>query len=382
MKSISLGQVRIYNFAKHHVIPGLQANSILEASKSLVGLHAARLPTPFVMLKTRVNGFQVQNLLHELYTAKSMIKLRCMRKTMHIVPLEVATIVHQSTKKLRLAECLYFFKMADIREVFIISLMSEIVERVKESPASSNQILKDLIQTTKLSHDLSRINVSKERIVRFAIKYLWEEGVLCYINESKYWGSERRLYGYTTHIYPSLNLQSLSVKEAQVALVQNYIEKYGPVTEGDICWWSGLSKGVVRNCIAILKDNVRVVSVQNLDNRFYMTALEYEKIMSVEMNSDNWITLLAYEDSSLKGYFESRERYIKPQYNKLLFNRIGEARASIMVNGEVIGIWKWDKMLRKVSWQTFDVVDNILLVSLQEAIHELECCLNSSEEIP
>ena len=67
----------------------------------------------------------------------------------------------------------------------------------------------------------------------------------------------------------------------------------------------------------------------------------------------NNITLLAYEDPSLKGYYESRERYVSDKFYKQLFNSIGESRASIVRNGEVIGIWSWDKKQKKIEKTIF-----------------------------
>ena len=71
------------------------------------------------------------------------------------------------------------------------------------------------------------------------------------------------------------------------------------------------------------------------------------------MGGIEWVTLLAYEHPSWKGYYESRSRDVNKEYYNLLFNQIGEVRASIIYNGKAIGIWEWDKKQKHIILQYF-----------------------------
>ena len=73
-----------YNFAKHNVLPGYQVESISTTVSNNIGLHSARLSSPYVSLCSRVNNFETHMLWDKLFSSKDLIKLRCMRKTLHL----------------------------------------------------------------------------------------------------------------------------------------------------------------------------------------------------------------------------------------------------------------------------------------------------------
>jgi hypothetical protein len=370
-----------YTYAKQHVFPGFGADNIKQVAHNLVGLHSARLPTPFVSLYARLDDFKTDDLRKELFDHRSMIKLRCMRGTLHIVPLALAPIVHQATLDKRVRVCQRVYHQLSISLDRVNEIKQSIVQFVKEGPKSTD----DILYYSNVSLDVfgsSQRILSKQKIklIRTIVKHLWEEGLLCYLNESDHWGKEDRQYGYTPQIYPSLDLNSESVFEAQIELVRYHINQYGPVTEEDIYWWSGLNKSTIRKCLAYLKNYLVTIEWPGFNSEFFMTKLDFENFQAFHWQNSPWVALLAYEDSSLKGYFESRGRYIAAQHYKTLFNRIGEARASILFNGRVVGIWKWDKKKKRVFWTTFETLESSVSKELRSKIQALECFLAHSDQ--
>jgi hypothetical protein len=185
-------------------------------------------------------------------------------------------------------------------------------------------------------------------IGRLAIKEAWERGSLCYLNSSIHWGKEIRNYGSTEILYPKLDLNGLCMAEAVEALVYAHIGQYGPVTSEDISWWSGLGVSRVKGAIDRLGSKIERVRVNGFNYECYMTAYDVQKIRIFKEPSDDWIELLAYEDPSLKGYFTLRHFYADNRVLTALFNRIGEARASIVSNGEIVGTWTWNHRSNKI----------------------------------
>jgi hypothetical protein len=373
---LPLQKVRHYNFSKHHVVPGYQSDSIIEVARDLVGLHSARLSTPYVTLCSRVNDFQTKDLRDHSFISRKLVRVRCMRRTLHTVPLDLAAIVHQSTLSFRVADCLRIYHQLGVPSPLIEEVSKAITHIVRNEPATSEQI-QEIIQREDFLSTGNQMTLDEHRkFVRTVIKHLWEDGALCYINLSEHWGAEKRVYGYTPQLYPEINLQALTPNEAQKYLVYYHIDRFGPVTETDICWWSGLGREIVRKCIFDLRNRLFEVRMEGFDHIFYMTVSDFENFQTFKPTENNWLCLLAYEDPSLKGYFESRSRYIASQHYDTLFNQIGEARASIIANGAVIGIWFWDKCNQKVVWDTFESVDDDFIKLLEEACFRLENCLN------
>jgi len=171
----------------------------------------------------------------------------------------------------------------------------------------------------------------------------------------------------TKVFYPGLDLHSLDERSAQKLLINKYIDNYGPVTLRDICWWSALPVGRVTQIIKEEPDRIAQVRMTGFEQTFYVFDTTVRQIREEKFPVDDWITLLAHEDPSLKGYFESRRRYVDDKFYSLLFNRIGEARASIVNNGRVIGIWSWNKKRDQIEHTLFRKLDksNLKLLSLE-----------------
>lgn len=341
MKTLELKDVQALNNYKHHLLDENKAKDISSVVSNLVGLHSARLITPYATLIPRVKNFDPSDLTNELFVNNNLIKLRCMRKTLHTVSLDLAPIVHQSTKKIRLSICKGIYKKLDISEYKISKVKEIILESIQYIDLSSKEIENYVLKNSNTSL----------LVTRAILKELWENGIICYNNKSDYWGKESRAYSLTSRKYPSLILTKITISEAQKSLVMMHIKCYGPVTEKDISWWSGLSISTIKNCIQSLNKSITKVTVKNLKGVFFIHSSDLENIRNIVF--PNKITLLAYEDPSLKGYYESRERYIVPKFYKNLFNPIGEARASILKNGTIVGIWSWDKKRSDITTSLF-----------------------------
>jgi len=353
---LSLRAVQQYVFSKHHVAPGSQANQVSQVAQSLFGLHAARLPTPYVTLHSRLTNYQTQDLRHSLLVRRELIKLRCMRRTLHIVPLNLAPVVHQATRTFRVAGCIRTLRSLQISSTTIEAIRQIVIEILQALPRSAKDIHTLIAEyTDRLT--LHRVRTTQNAMdIRAILKLLWEEGTICYINRSERWDAEVRFFGLTTQEYPQLHLDSLSENDAIDQLIYFHIQQYGPVSAKDIAWWSGLGNCSVNTVLAKFLDQRRLVQVTatGIDTPMFMTLSDYEIFTAFQPNQEQWLNLLAYEDPSLKGYFETRCRYVDRRYYDLLFNQIGEARASIVFCGQIIGVWDWDKKTQTIHTRPFE----------------------------
>jgi hypothetical protein len=107
---------------------------VIDVANDLLGLHAARLPTPFVSLAVRVNNFNSNMLWEPLYKDGDLIKLRCMRRTLHILSPLFSPIAHRATLSFRIADCNTKYKKIQIDDRKKEEIKSIIVELVKENP--------------------------------------------------------------------------------------------------------------------------------------------------------------------------------------------------------------------------------------------------------
>lgn len=327
-----------YILYKHHLSAANPADSILQIVDSLIGLHSARLNTPYVTLKVRNPHFEFDDLTSLIHVEKKLIKLRCMRKTLHTVPIEFADIVHSATKKLRISLCKTYYLAHNKKQSEINQLKEKIISILEQHQS---------LDIASIIH-LCRSDLIDQYFISNVVKELWEEGVLCYINLANKISKEKREYALSSTYYPKIKLNKLNSDEATEKLVLTYIHNFGPVTLKDIVWWTGLSKTKISAIITNHSDALTTIQLLP-DAPHYMTIKDFEGFERFKKEKIPFVTnLLAYEDPTLKGYYESRFFYASQQNLQKSFNSIGEVKQTMMVDGGLVGLWEWDKKKRKI----------------------------------
>lgn len=372
---MDVNRINEYTLMKHNILPGYQQSCVEDVAKNHLGLHSARIMTPYLTLCSRLKDYKPQMLTSQLYEDKKLIKMRCMRTTLHIVPFDIASILHMATLDLRLSDCKLFFRRNAISIEQVEDMEEELINFMN-LPKTSSEIEERILEKNKfLQTDL------KKECAKKILKYFWEIGTFCYVNVAENWENEERRYAVTKQFYPDIDLKKYDIRKAQELLILEYIRKFGPATIKDLSWWSGLSLKVIRDIIDWNKCSITRFKVNDFEMEFYILSEELQKLEEYKPFDLEWVTLLAYEDPSLKGYYESRYRYVDKKYYNLLFNQIGEVRASILCNGKAIGIWEWDKKNKKIKLEYFFEPSKSIKRRVKEIKERYECILYPNQQI-
>ena len=372
---MDVNRINEYTLMKHNILPGYQQSCVEDVAKNHLGLHSARIMTPYLTLCSRLKDYKPQMLTSQLYEDKKLIKMRCMRTTLHIVPFDIASILHMATLDLRLSDCKLFFRRSAISIEQVEDMEEELINFMN-LPKTSSEIEERILEKNKfLQTDL------KKECAKKILKYFWEIGTFCYVNVAENWENEERRYAVTKQFYPDIDLKKYDIRKAQELLILEYIRKFGPATIKDLSWWSGLSLKVIRDIIDCNKCSITRFKVNDFEMEFYILSEELQKLEEYKPFDLEWVTLLAYEDPSLKGYYESRYRYVDKKYYNLLFNQIGEVRASILCNGKAIGIWEWDKKNKKIKLEYFFEPSKSIKRRVKEIKERYECILYPNQQI-
>jgi len=373
---MNIDTINEFVFSKHNIVPGTQLNSIEDVARNHLGLHAARIGSPYTTLCSRLLQYETKMLTNKLYEEKTLIKLRCMRTTLHIAPYDIAPILFNATKDVRLSECLTFFKRNNISLNRVDELESEIISIITEKGLHAKAIEEWIIAKTEkiIEPEIKKIFAKK------VLKYYWEKGVLSYFNAASNWEKEDRKYVITKSFYPNLNLDIYQVEDAKELLIIENIKKFGPVTLKDISWWSGLGLNIIKSTIEKNSTKICKFKVNGFENDFYISNEDFHELKNYNVKDIEWISFLAFEDPSLKGYHDSRLRYVDEMNLKHLLNQIGEVQASVIHNGKVIGTWIWDKKKKKMEINYFIHQDTSLIKKINQEKEKYEQILYSTTQ--
>ena len=131
----------------------------------------------------------------------------------------------------------------------------------------------------------------------------------------------------------------LEREEALAELARRYFTSHGPATLQDFMWWSGLTKADAKAGIEMAKSHLveEVIASQT----YWLPAS-----LSLEKKASPTVHLLPSSDEYTVAY-KDRSAVLNPLYAKQANSGNGIFFPTIVVNGQIVGIWK--RVLKKDS---------------------------------
>lgn len=306
-------------------------HSVVSIAEASLGLHAARLPSPFATLAARSSRQAVPLSLFRRDGQQDLITVRCMRKTLHALPPALASAAHAATVHFRERDTLRAIANAG-RTVWSVDRVIDLLTTIL---AAGRCLGHRAIEAALIVEGVDRT------VARLALKLAWERGQITYLNQTDGWNREVRTFQLTSHVPLGAGL---SRDEAATILITTYFDRYGPASLADATWWSGLSRAAV--VAALAAADIELVQVtpswSPIPQLMHRRNFDGFQHVAGQLPATG-INLLAHEDVALKAYHQTRQRYLGPVPPGRAFNSIGEALPTVLHDGRVIGTWTWDR---------------------------------------
>jgi hypothetical protein len=338
MKALKEQDVTRYLLFKQHLLEPNKAEKVPELVRSLIALHATSAVTPYLSLFARMQNFHQADLDRALYVNRELIRLEVMRGTLFITTADLAPILFQATRipEAKIAEWVRRWGMPPSEYQTIV----EYVSRMLQDSATTLPTLKRGLppglvrmmerRVGKTVHRLSNVNIVLTALMRMGVlvSEKFSEPILT---------RQANRYGLIRELYPQIQLSAIDRERAKTLLIKRYITTFGPVTEKDIVWWSGLTKTDLTSILSQLDEELLSVRIKGLKDDYYMHKTDYAKFRKVKLRRQLSIVLLPYEDPYTKGY-QIRNRLIDEDLENRAYTA-GAVQPTIVINGEIVGIW-------------------------------------------
>lgn len=325
---------RLWNhvLTRQGLAPGARLATVEQAAQAALGLHAARLLSPFATAAARTGDAVLA--LHTPRMRSRLVTVRCMRKTLHMLPPDLASAAHGATRHFRERDAL----RALTNHGHTPATLAPATEALMGLLGEHGPLHHRTIET--------RLAPLPTADVRLALKLAWEQGRLVYTNTSPRWNREHRTFDLAGRAHPGLDT-GLDRPTATRRLVAAYFDRYGPASIRDAAWWSGLSAPHILGALEEEGTELVELHIPWGPDPLYMSAERFEDAAATGGGTTG-IHLLAHEDVALKAYFHTRARYLGALPQRKAFNRIGEALPTVCADGKVVGTWTWDAKARRV----------------------------------
>lgn len=138
------------------------------------------------------------------------------------------------------------------------------------------------------------------------------------------------------------NKKIMSKDESLAELAKRYFTSHGPATVKDFGWWSGLAVTEAQKALDFVKPHF--VSEKIGSETFFCSNASFEK-------TTNSMHLLPAFDEFLISY-KDRRASLSLTHNSKAVSTNGIFRPVIIIDGQVVGIWKRTKQKAKISIET------------------------------
>ena len=323
MKEYPINSVNHFVLSKHHLTPETKIDDIVKIARNLCGLHSTSQSTPYLSLFARTINFKKEILDEVVFEKKLMGKIRCMRKTVFVLPRKTIPFYYKATKNQYAKRHVDYLKNLGVSEEEYQKNIKNIIEVLGIKALSVSEIKKELDTDMNVS---AMVNLA------------CDQSLLIRNKPVKSWRDKRHTYSVFSNYFPDLDMDDINEEDAIKYMIRKYLQNYGPVTENDIFWWTGMNKTPVRKVLEELEKQIERIKITDSENEYLLLKSESDKLKEVKIPKKDIVNFLPDLDPYLMGY-KDRERYIVKVYYDYLFDRSGNAATSIIVNGKVVGIW-------------------------------------------
>jgi hypothetical protein len=340
IRKISDAERRARLAVRHHLARPASGR-VTEAAADLIGFHATDPASVYLAAQARVSGTNPGDVARELYDERTLIRMLGMRRTMFVVPTELAPYVqHGCTNavaaRIRRTYTTHLEKagVADDVAEWLTAVEDSVLNILRDvGEASGAQLSKAEPRLgTKISYAEGKKYGGDVSITSWVLNMMSADGRIVRgqpgTDRAKWTGSQYRWSPIERWL--SAGVPSMPEAQARTGLLERWLTQFGPATIADIKWWTGWSLTDTKRALA---------SVSH-------TEVDLDEQPGVVLTSDlepvatpgPWVALLPALDPTAMGW-AGRDWYLDTSYRLQLFDRSGNIGPSVWADGRIIGGW-------------------------------------------
>jgi hypothetical protein len=337
IQQIATEQRRARLALRHHLAPEARAGSAVEAAGDVVALHGTDPASVFLAAWARTRSADAGGLERALYEDRTLVRILGMRRTMFVLPVEAASLVH--------AACTRAIAVQQRR--LLVQLLTD--AGVAEDPAAWLEEVEEATfraleargkaTAVELSADEPRLRQQMllaqgknyEALVNITTRVLFLMAADARIIRGRprgSWISSQYAWHPMRSWLPG-GLGEPATDAARAELTRRWLRAFGPAPLSDLRWWTGWTAGDLKRALA----EVPVVEVDLDGVSGHVLAGDLEPVPS----PDPWAALLPALDPTVMGWAD--RRWFLGQHGIALFDRSGNAGPTVWWDGRIVGGW-------------------------------------------
>jgi hypothetical protein len=322
---------------RHALAPQCRVADAQAATRAMTVLHATEPATPYLSLFARVDSFTRADLEDALFGSKSLVKQLAMRRTLfvfsrNLLPAAVssssARVAQQEAGKL--VKDLERSQVTDDGVSWLATAREAVLRRLAGGAELSTKELREGLAelTGQVSWYEHKPYGAVLHVAPRVLTWLSAAGDVVRGRNAGHWRISRPLWTLMDD-WLGAPVSRCEVREGYAELVGRYLRTFGPVTERDLVWWFGATKGAMRHALSDLNAvQVRLERAQ--------TGWVLPDDVDPEPPVEPWAALLPALDPTTMGW-KDRDFYVDPDFAPAVFDWAGNAGTTAWWDGQIVG---------------------------------------------
>jgi hypothetical protein len=337
VQKISVDDRRARLARRHFLAPGAAARDPVELAGGLVGLHATDPATVFLAARARLPGSAVAEVERALYEERSLLRMIGMRRTLFVLPLELAAVVHAAcTQSIAATQRRRYAKLIEEGGIAVDGLAwldeagaATLQALEARGEAYASELSADVpMLREKLHYGEGKTWAGSTSMTSWVLFLLAAEGRIVRGRPRGAWTSSQWSW-VPAASWLAEPLPQLEPEAARAELASRWLMSYGPAGIADLKWWTGWTMAQTRAALAA----IGAIEV-DLDG---MPGFILSGDLEGKPEPEPWAALLPSLDPTVMGWKE-RAWYLG-EHAPALFDRNGNAGPTVWWNGRIVGGW-------------------------------------------
>jgi hypothetical protein len=321
---------------RHRLAPEARADDPVDVARDLVGLHSSDPATVFLAATARMREPSITAVEAALYDERTLVRIHGMRRTMWVLPVELAGIVQAACtnaiaeRERRRLEKVLANSGIPAGSAWLEELAREVLDVLGRDGEAAGAELTQAVPTlsTPLNYGGGRWGGELPAVSRVLFQLAAERRIIRGRPRGT-WASSQYRWSRFDRWLPD-GLAEWATNAAQAELARRWLAAFGPATVADLKWWTGWTLGETRRALSAI--DTAEVELED-DTNGVVLGGDFEPVPA----SEGWVALLPGLDPTAMGWKE-REWYLGA-HGPLLFDRNGNVGPTVWSDGRIVGGW-------------------------------------------
>jgi len=335
-----------------------ESNSLLDLINAIGWIYSPGCSTPYLSLWARLSSFRTEELNKLVFDDHKLVQLETLRGCTMLVPRSQAAVALRIRSRTYTELAKQARAMMPVTDIEMDKLKTRLIQELEQGSRTTVQLQTAMPRNLlkDFAPELKRIGFINS--FSLALNLLKEEGRIIKIQSRRRLDSTEYSYILLSELLPEVDPFAMRNNEAWARLAAQYFKAESPARARDFAWWAGINVTDAIKGIEEVKPRLVPITVEGSKDEYLLPESDLDDFYNFSPE-DSPANLIPYRDTYLKGQREIVDRFLRAEHADKPFSRwkgklINDPIATIVRNGEVVGVWEWNESTENVDLILFE----------------------------